>query len=80
MDLCKSKVLVFYLLPEQVVSPLDVLGLGVVGCILCKVDGALNIVVESEFILSNPQLYDEVLHSYYFLAGFYIRHILRFQC
>ena len=79
MDLCQSKFLAFYLLPEPMVSPLDMFGPRVVSHVLCKVDGAFIVVIESEFIFSNSQLSDEVLHPDYFLAGFYNRHILRFR-
>ena len=55
------------------------LGLGVVGCVLCKVDGTLTVIVESEFVLLNSQLSDEVLHLDYFLVGFYHCHAFHFR-
>ena len=54
------------------------LGPQVVGRVLRKLDGTLTIAMETEFILLNSQLSDEVLHPYYLLVGFYNRHILRF--
>ena len=50
MDLRQQEFFIFYLLLELVISPLDVLGPGVVGCVLGEVDGA----VESEFLLPDP--------------------------
>ena len=63
--------------------PLDVLGPRVVGGVIRKVYGTLVITVESEFLLSNSQLSDELLHPYYPLVGFCCGHILGFcgrQC
>ena len=42
------------------VSPMDMLGPRVVSGILRKVDGTLVVVVESKFLLLDPQLSDEV--------------------
>ena len=83
VDLCQNKVLFFYLFPKPVISPQDVIGPRMVGRILRKVDNTLTVVVESECILLNTQLSDEVLHPNYFLSSFYCLHVLRFcgwQC
>ena len=58
---------------------LDMLGPRVVGDILRKVDGTLVITMESEFVLPNSQLSNELLHPDYLLAGFRRRHILGFR-
>ena len=58
---------------------LDMLGPRVVGDILRKVDGTLVITMESEFVLPNSQLSNELLHPEYFLASFHCGHILGFR-
>ena len=78
VDLCQRKVFIFYPLPEPVVSSLDVLGPRVVGHVLRKVDGTLTVTVKPEFLLSDSQLSEEVLHPDYFLVGFYSCHIIHF--
>ena len=58
---------------------MDVFGPLMVGNIFCKVDGTLIMALESEFLLPNFQLSHELLHTYYFIAGFSCGHILGFR-
>ena len=54
MDLYQSRVFIFYPLLEPMISPLDVLGPGVVGRILRKMDGTFGIAIEPEFLMLDP--------------------------
>ena len=79
MDLRQHELLVFYPFPDLVISSLDVLRPGMVGRVLRKVDGTLTVAVESVLLLPDTELSNEVLHPYYFLAGFNSRHVLRLR-
>ena len=58
------------------ISPLDVLGLRVVGGIFRKMNGIVIFALELEFLLPNPQLSDKFLHPNDFLVGSCSSHIL----
>ena len=62
VDLRQDELSFFYSLPDPMIPPLDMLCPGVVGRVLCKVDGTLTVAIELVFLLPDTELTDEVLH------------------